>query len=111
MSKIKNPVDLTDTEMIYEESEGLSDESGSVKSDPYHNIKIEANIFKRKCKEAGVPCFLAFYHPKKGYQYAAMFPEEFPDDPELTKEYGKFKEFLRVCIDFNKEDYMPTVSK
>ena len=35
-------------------------------------------------------------------------PEEI-DKPEVESEFGRFKEFLRTCMAFNKEDFKPTI--
>ena len=58
----------------------------------------------------GFPVFVAYYVQGKGYQYNAQFPEEI-GTPELVPEFGKFNEFLRVCMDFNKEDYFPHINE
>lgn len=75
-----------------------------------HNIRIAANQLVKECQDAGIPMFFAYYLPDKGYQYAAMFPEEMPDRENLKSEHNKFKKFLQVIIDFNKEDYMTQLS-
>lgn len=73
-----------------------------------HNIKMAAKSFCRECENNNIPVFVAYYLPEKGYQYRATFPEEI-GTPEVESEYGKFKEFLKVCIGFNKEDYFPHI--
>lgn len=74
-----------------------------------HHINVEANRFCKECKDAEIPVFVAYYLPQKGYKYKSVFPEEIETN-ELKSEYGKFKEFLKVCIDFNKEDYLPGIT-
>ena len=54
--------------------------------------------------------FVAYYGPKKGYEYACVLPEDV-DDQDVESEYGRFLKFFQVCIDFNKEDYKPVIQK
>lgn len=80
-----------------------------------HDIKIKANQLARECRMAGIPMFLAWFNderqPGKRYQYAAMFPEEMPEEEGVRSEYDKFKRFLQVVIDFDKRDYEPIISE
>ena len=87
--------------------------------DMRHDIRIKANQLAKECKMAGMPFFLAYYNDKaqdgQRYKYAAMFPEEVYDEKKedsdlIKKEFGKFIEFLRVIIGFNKADYFPVIS-
>lgn len=75
-----------------------------------HEAKIMTNQYIKKCQEMGLPVFVAYFVPGKGYQYNAYFPEEI-GTPDVKSEYGKFNEFLRVCIDFKKEDYFPHINE
>lgn len=75
-----------------------------------HEAKIMTNQYIKKCQEMEIPVFVAYFIPGKGYQYNAYFPEEIGTQ-EIKSEYGKFNEFLRVCIDFNKEDYFPHINE
>ena len=74
-----------------------------------HDIKIKANQLTKECQKAGIPMFFAYYNPEKPegkrYQYAALFPEEVAPGEEARSEMGKFKEFLRVVLGFNRADY------
>lgn len=75
----------------------------------YHRINIGARNFCKECERNGIPIFLAYFLPGKGYRYRAAFPEEIETE-SVKSEYGKFKQFLKVCIDFNKNDYDAGVS-
>lgn len=75
-----------------------------------HAIKIGSNQLVKVAEENKVPIFIAYYDPKKGYQYNGLFPEEIEAD-DLSSEYHRFFEFLKVCISFNKESCKPVVSK
>lgn len=74
----------------------------------HHGINMAAKNLCRDCGDMGIPVFVAYYLPGKGYKYRATFPEEIAT-PEVQSQYGKFKEFLKVCIGFNKEDYFPKI--
>lgn len=74
-----------------------------------HSINMAAKAFCRTCTEQNIPVFVCYYIPGKGYKYRATFPEEI-DTPEVSSQFGKFKEFLRVCIGFNKKDYLPNIN-
>lgn len=79
-----------------------------------HDIKIKANQLAKECKMAGMPFFLSYYNDElpmgQRYKYAAMFPEEVNQPEKVKSEFGKFVEFLRVIIGFNKADYFPVIS-
>jgi len=75
-----------------------------------HRVKMAAKAFVRDLESEGIPSFVAYYLPGKGYKYRATFPEEIGSE-ELESEFGKFKKFLQVCIDFNKEDGTVSVGK
>lgn len=71
-----------------------------------HTIKIMTNQLIKECERAKVPVFVAYHvRDAKGrgkYQYNAVLPEEVG----VNSEYGKFQEFLKTCLGFNKEDYL-----
>ena len=73
-----------------------------------HTMKIATNALVKQGEAANIPVFTAFRDPKAGYVYNALFPEEI-DDPAMEKDYGKFTRFLKVCSDFNKEDFRPSI--
>ena len=75
-----------------------------------HQIKISSNQLVKLAEDSQIPIFVAYYDPQKGYQYNGVFPEEL-DAEDLASEYGRFYEFLRVCIGFNKADLMPQMKK
>ena len=94
-----------------DENEGtyLNEQDSIVNSgELHHKINMSAKKFYRECEDNNIPVFVSYYLPGKGYQYKAKFPEEIAT-PEVQSEYGKFKEFLKVCIGFNKEDYFPHI--
>lgn len=70
-------------------------------------------LFCKECEQLGIPVFLALYLPEKGYRYRAVFPEEIAEEiaSNVESEYGKFVNFLKVCTDFNKEDYFPGIQQ
>ena len=63
-----------------------------------HDVKIEVNNLMKIANDSKIPIFVAYYAPGKGYIYDGLFPEEIED-----------AEDLKVCIDFNKEDYKPII--
>ncbi len=70
-----------------------------------HEIKIDANALENKCRKAGVPMFIAYYTPDKGYQYNALLPEELFEEAGVESEYGKFLEFLSLVSQFRRAPY------
>lgn len=74
-----------------------------------HDVKIEVNNLMKIANDSKIPIFVAYYAPGKGYIYDGLFPEEIEDAEDLKEQYGKFMKFLKVCIDFNKEDYKPII--
>lgn len=77
-----------------------------------HNIKIEANAFVKKAKEAGIPSFVALFIPGQGYFYNGVWPEEIEDKKgraSVTDQDGRFLAFLRTCAEYNLADEMPRV--
>ena len=76
-------------------------------SDATHDIKITTSQLVRKCENAKIPCFVAYLVPGKGYQYNAVLPEEIG----VESEYGKFQQFLKTCLDFNRADYFPSINE
>lgn len=76
--------------------------------DRAHFAKLKMNTFIRQLTLANIPSFVAVYIPGKGYQYNAVFPEELEMN-DCDSECGKFNEFLKTCINFNKENYLPHI--
>ena len=72
-------------------------------SEKEHEVKIELNRIVREAGNAGIPIFTAYYSQDEGYVYNAMLPEEIASEP-LKDQYGRFDEFMRTCIGFNKAD-------
>lgn len=75
-----------------------------------HDIKILSNQLFKLCQENQIPFFLTYYHPAVGYQYNGLFPEEI-DSENVSSEYFRFVEFLKIVVNFNKEDYKPIIKK
>ena len=69
-----------------------------------HKIKIMMNELVREAAKEGIPIFGLYYSEKEGYVYNGMLPEELG----VESEYGKFNEFLRICMGFNKEEFFKT---
>lgn len=76
-----------------------------------HSVRIASNQLVKQCQDAGIPMFFCFYLPEKGYQYAAIFPEEMPERDNLKSQNHKFKRFLQAVIDFDKKQYMTHISE
>lgn len=75
-----------------------------------HELHMRVKNLCKYCEENGVPVFIAYYLAAKGYLYRGVFPEEINTEDVLS-EYGKFKQFLKVCIGFNEEDYKPQIKE
>lgn len=73
-----------------------------------HDVKIGVNNLVKIAEESNIPIFIAYYAPGKGYVYDGLFPEELEEE-DLKSQYGKFMKFLKVCIDFNRQDYKPII--
>lgn len=73
-----------------------------------HDMKIGINRVIKDAQEAEVPIFIAYYSPSQGYIYNALFPEEI-GTKEAESEYGRFLDFLKTCVGFNREDYKPVI--
>ena len=73
-----------------------------------HAVKIASNQLVKLAEENDIPIFIAYYDPKKGYQYNGVLPEELTSE-DLQSQYERFYDFLEVCISFNKEDLRPKV--
>lgn len=80
--------------------------------DSIHEAKIAINAFTKKFEELGIPVFIAAYTGESGkldgYVYDAVLPEEIGTE-KCESQYQRFMQFIKVVIDFNKEDYMPYV--
>lgn len=82
----------------------------STDSQRSHAVKIATNQLVKLAEDNEIPIFIAYYDPKRGYQYNGIFPEEI-ENSDAESQYGRFMEFLKVCISFNKEDNTPTITK
>ncbi len=72
-----------------------------------HDLKIEINKLVKKAKDEGIPTFFIYYSPEDGYVYHGCLPEEIVNkDVDVSSEYQKFYEFLRVCIGYNKDEFL-----
>ena len=65
------------------------------------SLKKTINELLSEAERMEVPIFVAYYDKNKGYQQKAVLPEQF-DSPEMQKQYGKFRKFMKVCIDLNE---------
>lgn len=96
-----------DTELKLKEVSGQRDKSPIVttkKSETFeHELKIALNKLVREAGAAGIPIFTAYYSQDEGYVFNGMLPEEIGTD-SVKSEYGRFDQFMRICLDFNKED-------
>lgn len=70
-------------------------------SEDLKEIKKDIAALQARCEKAGVPIFIGLFESGKGYSYKGVAPELF-DTPEMRKEYGKFKRFIQVIMDFNE---------
>ena len=89
-----------DEDLILEPIEDDFDESGGeVLSE--HSFKIKANKLVRDAAASKIPVFVAYYSQNEDkYIYNGMLPEEVG----CESQYGKFYEFLRLCMNFNKDE-------
>lgn len=71
-----------------------------------HDLKIQINAMCKEAKRNGVPIFIAYYSPSDGYVYNGVIPEEIEDAEDIKSEYGKFYEFLRICMNYNREEFL-----
>ena len=93
-----------ENEEINEEFDRILGEDGKVIDD--HEMKIILNRLSKVSEAAKIPFFAAFYAAsEQKYEYRAVLPEEIG----VRKEYGKFDRFMRVCLDFNKEEHMEVI--
>lgn len=74
-----------------------------------HEVNMQAKNLVKLCEVLGIPIFIAYYLVDKGYKYKALLPEEI-ENADVSSEYGKFAKFLRVVMDFNKEDYITKIN-
>ena len=82
----------------------------STDSQRAHAVKIAVNQLVKLAGENDIPIFIAYYDPRRGYQYNGLFPEEI-EAPDVADQYGRFMEFLKICISFNRDDNTPTITK
>ena len=75
-----------------------------------HKVLLAGKQFIKTAEEKGIPALAIYYIPGKGYKYQGILPQELENE-EVSSEYDKFKEFLRLIIGFNKEDYLPPLKQ
>lgn len=68
-----------------------------------HDLKIQINKLVKECEDHGIPIFVAFYSDVEKYFFQGLMPEEI-GTPEVASQYGKFDEFFKTCVGFNKEE-------
>ena len=72
-----------------------------------HTLKISVNDMVKNAKENGVPMFIAYYSPTDGYVFNGVLPEEIiNEDADVSSEYGKFNAFMRICMNYNREEFL-----
>ena len=72
-----------------------------------HDLKILINDMVRNAKKDGIPLFAMYYSPIEGMVYNGVIPEEIENpSPEVIEIYGKFNDIMRICIGFNKEEFL-----
>ena len=76
---------------------------------PEHAIKIALNQLVRDAGKAGIPILTIYFSLEdNGYVFNGILPEELGLE-ELKPQYGRFDDFLRICMGFNKEDAIKAV--
>ncbi len=72
-----------------------------------HQLKIAVNQMVKDARKNGIPIFIAYYSPTEGYVYNGAIPESITNpEADVSSEYGKFNAFLRVCMGYNKEEFL-----
>jgi hypothetical protein len=71
-----------------------------------HNLRININKMVKECEENGISIFVAYLGEHEGWVYNAVFPEEVGEE----EEYGKFNQFLRIVIGWDKEKALKQIS-
>lgn len=110
MKKITNTEVIEDIEADGELLEVQTKPSSNKSLDRVHDVKINTNRLVKLAEDCQIPIFVAYYDPHKGYQYDGVLPEEVKTE-DVQGEYGRFIEFMRICINFNAEDQVPKVCK
>lgn len=108
---MKQITNITDQEQTREETVRIKNSANSATvAQRTHAVKIATNQLVKLAGENDIPIFIAYYDPRRGYQYNGLFPEEI-ESPDVMSQYERFMDFLKVCISFNREDNTPTISK
>lgn len=71
-----------------------------------HGLRININRIVKECEENGIPIFIAYLGEHEGWVYNAVFPEEVGE----TEEFGKFNDFLRIVIGWDREKALKQIS-
>lgn len=108
MKRITNEEDIDNIQELSVEESDNEEKTNTM--DKTHDVKIGSNRLIKLSEERKVPIFIAYYDPQKGYQYDGVLPEEV-QTTDVHGEYGKFIEFMKVCIGFNKEEHVAKVCK
>lgn len=109
MKRITNEEEDMDNIQELSIEEGDNEEKTS-SMDKTHDVKIGSNRLVKLAEERKIPIFVAYYDPQKGYQYDGVLPEEV-QTTDSRGQYGKFIEFMKVCIGFNKEEHVAKVCR
>ena len=91
----KNDANLVEEEVVIE---------GAIETP--HDLNIKTRSIVKECEALGIPIFISYFLPGKGFKHKAVLPEEVNVDDEEVK--IKFKRFLQAVINYDKEDYFPT---
>ena len=109
MKRITNEEEDMDNIQELSIEEGDNEEKTS-SMDKTHDVKIGSNRLIKLAEECKIPIFIAYYDPQKGYQYDGVLPEEV-QTTDSRGQYGKFIEFMKICIGFNKEEHVAKVCR
>ena len=76
-------------------------------NDYEHVLKTTFNAIAKEAKKQGVPFFAAYYSETEGYVFNGVLPEEILEPtPDVESQYGKFAEFMKTCMGYNKEEFL-----
>jgi len=77
-----------------------------------HDFNIKIRNLVKECEDAKIPIFVAYYLNDKGFKYRATLPQEVGITEIENKEVcNKFKKFLQVVMNYDKNDYLPNFEK
>ena len=72
-----------------------------------HQMKIIVNRLVKMAESSKTPIFVSYFSKDEGkYVYRMTLPEEVG----LRSQFGKFDDFMRICVGFNKEKYLEKIN-